>query len=137
MVVPQLIRGPSAEIQAIPQIQEQPAEEQVIVAPQEMIEAQQNVQEVVQEQIPVIEEPAQIAQQPQPDEQIDTAGNPVEEHKNQRIQEDIIPEHILNPPRYKVAVNYGEDVQFEQDTFFLEGLFDENVFEPTEEEKIL
>ena len=102
-----------------------------------MIEAQQNVQEVVQEQIPVIEEPAQIAQQPQPDEQIDTAGNPVEEHKNQRIQEDIIPEHILNPPRYKVAVNYGEDVQFEQDTFFLEGLFDENVFEPTEEEKIL
>jgi len=28
-------------------------------------------------------------------------------------------------------------LQFEQDTYFLEGLFDDNVFELTEEEKLL
>lgn len=34
-------------------------------------------------------------------------------------------------------MNYGEGMQFEQDTYFLEGLFDDNVFELTEEEKLL
>lgn len=43
----------------------------------------------------------------------------------------------MNPPRYKLAVQYDEDMQFEQDTYFLEGLFDDNVFELTEDEKLL
>jgi hypothetical protein len=43
----------------------------------------------------------------------------------------------LNPPRYKLAVLYDDDMQFEQDTYFLEGLFNDYIFELSEDEKLL